>query len=92
MTNSFGGAVNNNYVIDATFGMQDGMFCFCPIDGDPEGDFEIVSGLNYIAPTPPPEARLVAVVHREGQAAVEEFMVTHERELDELIALVADKE
>lgn len=60
------------WVLDATMGVRDGMGVFCPIEGDFPDDFTVITGLNYIG-LKPPHGVLVAVVHDEGQEAVEAF-------------------
>jgi len=64
---------STKYVIDASMDAGDGMFCFCPIEGDIGGDYSIVTGMNILSgPTKPP-GDVVAIVHDNGQSAVEEF-------------------
>lgn len=68
-------------VIDAEMGCRDGLFCFCPIDGDINGYFSVVTGTNFLGSAPPENMKLVAIVHPDGQKAVEEFCQKYEREL-----------
>lgn len=74
----------SNYVIDATMGCRNGMFVFCPIEGDLEGDYEIVTGLNILSDEPPIGGEVVAIVHEDGQEAVEEFCDEYVDELERL--------
>lgn len=74
----------DKYVIDATMGVRDGMFAFCPIEGDMSGDFTVVTGYTFMGDDPPEGAVVVAVVHEDGQEAVERFF---EENADELEAL-----
>ena len=61
-----------NWVLDATMGCRDGTFCFCPVEGDVAGDdWQLVTGMNFISDCPP--GKVVAVVHEDGQEAVDEF-------------------
>lgn len=46
--------------------------CFCPVEGDPEGEFSIVDGMNLITDTPP--GRVVMIIHANGQAAVDAWL------------------
>lgn len=72
------------YVIDASMGCKDGLFTFCPIQGDINSDFIVVTGLNYISTTPPTDGKLVAIVHPDGQEAVEAFCEEFKEELARL--------
>jgi hypothetical protein len=67
-------------VLDATMGNNNGLFSFCPIEGDIFGEFEVVTGMNYISSKPPEGLQLVAVIHSDGQEAVERFL--QENKLD----------
>jgi len=70
----------DRWVIDGTMGYP---FCFCPIEVDLKGDYSIVTGMNLIGDKPP-NGRVVAIVHQDGQGAVEEFC---EKYKDELAAI-----
>lgn len=61
----------DTWVIDATIATPRGLFCFCPVDGDINGEHSIVTGMNVLSDTPP--GRVVAIVHEDGQAAVEKW-------------------
>ena len=74
----------NEYVLDATLGCQDGLFCFCPIEGDIHGDYEVVVGLSFLSGMLPRNSKLVAVIHADGQEAVEEFCQKYAKELEAL--------
>lgn len=69
-------------VIDATMGCRDGLFTFCPIEGDVDGDFSVITGMNYISPVTPDGMKCVAIVHADGQDATEEFCKTYAKELE----------
>lgn len=70
------------YILDATMGCQDGLFCFCPIEGDIHGDYSIVLGMNILSSEPP--GKLVAIIHEGGQEAVEAFCEEYAEELNSL--------
>jgi hypothetical protein len=72
----------NECVIDASMSTNGG-FTFCPIEGDIEGEFEIITGLNFVG-LPPKGMRMVAVVHPDGPDAVNSFCEAHRAELDAL--------
>ncbi len=75
----------DRYVIDATMGVRYGMFAFCPIEGDLDGDYAIVTGWTVLSDEPPEEGKpVVAIVHEDGQEAVERFCEEHEAELNAL--------
>jgi hypothetical protein len=74
----------NECVIDASMGCKDGVFCFCPIEGDITGEFTIVTGMNYISKAPHGSMRLVGIVHPDGNEAVERFCQHYEPELESL--------
>lgn len=71
------------WVLDATMGGPP--FCFCPIDGDLDGEFSIVTGMNSLG-APLGNGKLVAVVHEDGQEAADEFYEQHKAEIDEILA------
>ncbi len=81
------------WVVDASFGCQDGAFCFIPVEGHETDNPQFVVGMNYISSKPPDGARLVGIVHPDGDEAVEQFgakyietlmpMYVHGRILDE---------
>lgn len=77
--------ISDTWVIDAGLSRPDkGYFCFCPCSGDPDSlDFEVTTGLNLLAPIPP-KGKIVAVVHEDGQEAVERWVREFEIELGEL--------
>lgn len=77
----------NECVIDATMGHRGG-FVFCPIEGDINGEYQIVTGMNFLG-MPPNDMKVVAIVHEDGQAAVEQFC---EQFKDELAKLSHDLE
>ena len=62
------------WVVDASMSYPgEGIFCFCPLD---EAE-NVVTGMNLLAADPPAGSELVAVVHLDGQEAVEKFMVQY---------------
>lgn len=66
------------WVVDASMGVRDGMFCLCPAELDGDGFItSITYGLTYLTDTAPAHARLVAVVHEGGNEAVEAFCEEH---------------
>ena len=67
----------DNWVIDATMGYP---LCFCPLDGDLDGEFQIVTGMNLIGI--PPKGKVVALVHEDGQEAADAFYQEHKDEID----------
>ena len=69
-------------VLDASMGARDGLFTFCPIEGDVRGDFRVVTGMNFVSSRPPDRLSLVAIVHPDGQAAVERFCDEHREALE----------
>lgn len=73
-------------VIDATMGYRDGKFTFCPIEGDINGEYSVIVGMNYISRMPPEGLTLVAIVHSDGQDAVDAFCAEYD---DALRALEA---
>lgn len=74
----------SNWVLDATIATPAGTFCFCPIEGDLEGDFKIVTGMNLISDKP--NGDLLGIVHENGQQAVEQWCAEHAEELEQLKA------
>ena len=73
----------NECVIDATMGVRNGLFTFCPIEGDINGDYQIVTGMNFVG-APPSNMKVVAIVHEDGQGAVDQFCKQYEGELQKL--------
>lgn len=72
-----------NWVLDATMDCEDGVFCFCPIEGDlASDDWQIVTGVNVASDHPP--GKLVAIVHQDGQEAVDEFCKTHAAAIEKM--------
>lgn len=73
----------DNCVIDATMGARDGILVFCPVELDVGGEITaVISGAMFVG-SPPRGARVIGVVHEEGQEAVEEFYADHRRLIDE---------
>ncbi len=72
------------WVLDASMGFDGGLFCFCPIDGDIDGEFTVITGLNVLAPPEKAPSNLVAIVHTDGQAAVDAFCEEHAVALERL--------
>jgi len=83
----------DRWVIDATMGCHDGLFTFCPIEGDIEGEYTVITGLNVVSSAPPKWGKVVAIVHADGQEAVESFCEENARYLEALRArLLATEE
>lgn len=74
--------ISEEYVIDATMGCRDGLFCLCPIEGNINADFAVIIGLNLLLRKKPEQMQVVAIVHSDGQGAVEEFFQKYQLELD----------
>jgi len=72
------------YVIDATMGVMDETFCYCPIEGEFPNKFSVVTGMNYLSFEPPHNAKLVGIVHQDGTEAVEQFCTENKPLLDKL--------
>jgi hypothetical protein len=67
------------FVLDATMGWP---FVFCPIELDAAGDIvSLVTGMNYIGDPP---GKVIAIVHEDGQAAVERFCIDNADALREI--------
>jgi hypothetical protein len=71
-------------VLDASMGCRDGMFIFCPIEGNIDGEFTVVTGMNFGSAEPPKGMKMVAIVHPDGQAAVEAFCELYKDALEAL--------
>lgn len=74
------------WVIDATMGCMDGLFTFCPIEGDIDSEYSVVTGMNYVSDVPPKWGKVVAIVHTDGQEAVEKFCEENAIKLEALRA------
>lgn len=73
---------DSKWVIDATMGIHDGMFCFCPIEFGANGEVSaIVTGMNFIGGEPP-RGKCIGVIHEDGQDAVDAFCAEHRAEVD----------
>jgi len=67
------------YVLDATMGWP---FVYCPVELDDAGEIvSVVTGMNYIGPPP---GKVIAIVHQDGQEAVEAFCKQYAAELKEI--------
>jgi hypothetical protein len=71
----------NNWIIDATMGYP---LCFCPIEGDLDGEFSVVVGMNLLG-SPPPDGKVIALLHEDGQEAADAFYEQHKAEIDEVL-------
>lgn len=71
----------DNWVLDATMGWPP---CFCPVEGDLDGDYSIVTGLNLIGSAP--KGKIVAVIHADGQEAANAFYETHRDAITALLS------
>jgi hypothetical protein len=56
-------------------------FCFCPID-----DEGVVVGFAFLGSEPPHGGKVVAVIHADGQEAVDKYYEENKEEIDKLIA------
>ena len=73
------------YVLDASMGLRDGLACFCPVELDADGNIaSVIVGMNYLSDAPPAGGKLIAIVHDEGQDAVEAFCSANSAFLDAL--------
>ena len=70
----------DQWIIDASMGPP--LVC-CPVKGDLEGEFTIVTGMNFIGNPP---GKLVAMVHPGGQEAADEFYEANKEEIEALFA------
>jgi len=67
---------DERWVLDATLDFfDDGLYCFCPIEGDLDGEYSIVFGMNIINDKPP--GKLVAIIHEDGQEALDNWCERH---------------
>ena len=68
------------YVLDASMDASDmGMFCFCPVELDDNGEVKsIIVGMNYISTEPPENSKFLGVVHEEGQGACDKWCKEHD--------------
>lgn len=73
-----------NYVIDASMGVSGDMFCFCPIEGDIDDEFNVITGMNILSNRIPEGVELVAIVHPDGNEAVKKFCDKYSKELEEI--------
>jgi hypothetical protein len=65
----------DEWIIDATMGVRDGMFCLVPVRRGPDGEIEeIVTGMNFLSCFPPNDGRVVGVFHEDGQEAANHFV------------------
>ena len=64
-------------------------FPFCPIVGDPHGDFEVLAGLTVVTDTPP--GPLVGIIHPDGHEAARDWCDAHMAELEELAARTVER-
>lgn len=72
------------YVLDAS-SSHSGLFCFCPVEFDDQGEVEsIVFGLSLLSTEPPSGSRFVGVVHEAGQEAVEQWCEENQEIVDDL--------
>lgn len=77
------------WVLDATVSDDEPPFPFCPIVGDPLGEFEVLVGLTVVTDRPP--GPLVGVVHADGYQAARDWCDTHTRQLEELAARTVER-
>lgn len=74
-----------NWVIDASMSEPrvNGQACFCPIEGDLDGEYAIVTGLSIFTDKVPHDGKCVAIVHDDGQEAVEAWCERNAEWLDD---------
>ena len=61
-------------VLDASMGSGGGMYCFCPVELDDDNNIaSIITGMNFLSDDLPEHGKVIAVVHSEGQGAVDLF-------------------
>ncbi len=80
----------DEYVIDVTLEVYDSdifntrVFCFCPYEADTG---TVVTGMNLITDWPE-QAKVVGVVHMDGQEAVEKWIEEHPEEYKSITARI----
>ena len=70
-----------NWLIDASMGCRDGLFCFCPFVGDIAGKFTTYDGLMRLSDSVPPGVNGLVVWHPEGQEECNAFVNEHRARL-----------
>ena len=79
--------MSDRWVLDAgaheAAGMDDGTYPFCPLEGDPDGEFSVMVGLTFIGDRPP-YGEFVGVVHDGGDEAVQRWCDAHRDFLETL--------
>ena len=78
----------DKWVLDATMGWPP---CFCPIEGDLDGEYTVITGMNVLAECPP-SGKLVAVVHADGPGAVAAFCLEHQKDIQEIQAAIVRRD
>lgn len=77
----------DNWILDAGMSPGNGMFCFCPVELDDDGQITtVVTGLNMLSGQPPSSGVLIGVIHEDGQEAVEAFCEANREDIDRLLA------
>lgn len=70
------------WVVDVTLDKGEGIYCFCPIEGEiGEGEYSIVFGMDILSPIPP--GKLVGVIHADGDEAVTQWCETNKNILED---------
>lgn len=69
----------DKWILDASMGWPP---CFCPVEGDLDGEYSILTGMNYLGDGPPGGGKLVAVIHEGGQEACDAFCAAHQADID----------
>ena len=78
-------------VIDATMGARGGMLVFCPVDLDENGEITtVISGAMFVG-SPPSGAKVIAIVHEDGQEAVEAFYEAHRDLIEPFFSAAGDR-
>jgi hypothetical protein len=71
--------IDGMWVLDASLAgaVEDerGMYPFCPLEGDPDGEFKLLFGLTLLTDKPP--GRFIGVFHEDGSAAAEAWKEAH---------------
>lgn len=71
----------DKYVIDASMGVRGGLFCFNPVELDADGNItSVVTGMNCLGFIPD-GAKVIGVIHEDGQDAVEAFCAEYDDEI-----------
>jgi hypothetical protein len=67
---------NREWMIDGSMSHKaaNGLFCFCPIERDDDGNISaVVTGLSFLSSDPPNGEDVIGVYHPEGEEAAIDF-------------------